>query len=67
VSARRTTASSVEWVDLIASVIVGELEVSATDLNSLRSDIARMHERWRASIEQRAAVAADPDPTTEDP
>lgn len=53
------TLTSVEWVDLIAGVIVGELDVTATDLNALRSDIARMHERWRASVEQRASVAAD--------
>jgi hypothetical protein len=51
--------TSVEWVDLIAGVIVGDHDVSATELNSLRSDIARMHERWRASVEQRAAVEAE--------
>lgn len=53
------TLTSVEWVDLIASVIVGDHDVSATELNSLRSDIARMHERWRASVEQRTAVEAE--------
>lgn len=55
----RHVLTSVEWVDLIAAVIIGDLAVSASDLNALRSDIARLHERWRASVEQRAGVAAD--------
>jgi hypothetical protein len=55
----REQLSSVEWVDLIASVIVGDLEVSATDLNALRSDVARLHERWRASFEQQKSQEAE--------
>lgn len=52
--------SSAEWVDTVAAMIVGDEAVSASDLQSLRSDIARLHERWRGR--SAASEPTDPDP-----